>query len=74
MTLRRRLLPATVVALAICAGLAATAEALHLQAGDIVVEAEGGFAPQALPRHESAPITLHGGGSISTASASCHRS
>jgi hypothetical protein len=48
--------------------LATVAHALHLQIGDIVVEAEGGFAPKALPRHENAPITLHGGGSISTLS------
>jgi hypothetical protein len=47
---------------------ATAAQALHLQAGDLVVEAEGGFSPKALPRHQDAPITLHGGGSISTAS------
>jgi hypothetical protein len=47
---------------------ASAAYALRLQIGDIVIEAEGGFAPRALPRHENAPITLHGGGSISTAS------
>jgi hypothetical protein len=55
--------PAAAAALA-----AGTADALHLQVGDIVIEAEGGFAPEALPRHENAPITIHGGGSISTAS------
>jgi hypothetical protein len=65
---RRRLLAATALVLLACGGLATVAQALHLQAGDIVVEAEGGFAPKALPRHEDAPITLHGGGSISTAS------
>lgn len=47
---------------------AAAAQALHLQVGDLVVDAEGGFSPKALPRHQDAPITLHGGGSISTAS------
>lgn len=47
---------------------AATAFALELRAGDLIVSAEGGFAPRALPRHENAPITLHGGGSISTVS------
>jgi hypothetical protein len=70
---RRRSRPArllgALLALALLAALAAgTADALHLQIGDIVIEAEGGFAPQALPRHENAPITIHGGGSISTAS------
>jgi hypothetical protein len=33
-----------------------------LRAGDIIVSAEGGFAPRALPRTENAPITIHGGG------------
>jgi hypothetical protein len=54
--------------LVIFLAVASLADALHLQVGDIVVEAEGGFAPKALPRHQDAPITLHGGGSISTAS------
>ena len=44
------------------------AQALHLQIGELVVQAEGGFAPKALPRHRDAPITIHGGGKISTAS------
>jgi hypothetical protein len=68
MRCRRRLLVATGLALVAFAGLATVAHALHLQLGEIVVEAEGGFAPQALPRHENAPITLHGGGSLSTTS------
>ncbi|MGA8744433.1 MAG: hypothetical protein WB507_01035 [Solirubrobacterales bacterium] len=48
--------------------LATSAYALKLTAGQIVIEAEGGFAPSALPKHENAPITLHGGGSVSTLS------
>jgi hypothetical protein len=48
--------------------LATAADALHLQAGDLVIDADGGFAPKALPRHENAPITLHGGGRLSTVS------
>ncbi len=47
---------------------AASAYALKLTAGQIIVEAEGGFTPTSLPKHENAPITLHGGGSISTTS------
>jgi hypothetical protein len=47
---------------------AASAFALEIRAGDIVIQAEGGFTPKALPRHEDAPIVLHGGGSISTVS------
>jgi hypothetical protein len=46
----------------------ATAYALTLRVGDIVVKADGGFSPQALPKHEDAPITLHGGGKLSTTS------
>jgi hypothetical protein len=66
--LRRRLVFA-IAALASLACVAATAAyALELRAGDIIVSAEGGFAPKALPKHENAPITLHGGGKISTAS------
>ena len=62
--LRRALLAVLVLALA----TAATAQALHLQIGDLVVEAEGGFAPRALPRAHDAPIKIHGGGKISTES------
>jgi hypothetical protein len=65
---RGRLLAATAAALSLLAVGAGAADALHLQIGNVVVEGEGGFAPKALPRHENAPITLHGGGSISTAS------
>ena len=48
--------------------MAAAAGPIHLRAGDILIKAEGGFSPQALPRNRNAPITLHGGGSISTVS------
>jgi hypothetical protein len=64
----RGLLLACGLALLAFAAAAAVAQALHLQVGNIVVDAEGGFAPKALPRHHDAPITLHGGGSISTLS------
>jgi len=47
---------------------AANASALQIIAGPIIIDAEGGFSPTALPKHENAPITLHGGGSISTVS------
>lgn len=58
---------ASILALALLT-LATAAYALRLQVGDIVVQAEGGFAPKALPKHENAPITLHGGGRLSTVS------
>ena len=31
-----------------------------------MLDAEGDFAPKALPKHENAPITTHGGGTLST--------
>jgi hypothetical protein len=64
---RKALLTATLT-LALIAALAATASALKIRAGDILITAEGGFSPTALPKHENAPITLHGGGTISTVS------
>jgi hypothetical protein len=45
-----------------------SASARQLRAGELIIDAEGGFAPKALPRHEDAPITIHGGGKISTVS------
>ncbi|HET7444209.1 MAG TPA: hypothetical protein VFJ57_06080 [Solirubrobacterales bacterium] len=48
--------------------VAGTASALVLRLGDLVVDAEGGFTPTALPKHEDAPITLYGGGKASTVS------
>ena len=48
--------------------VASAAYALTIRVGDIVINAEGGFSPKALPKHENAPITLRGGGKISTAS------
>jgi hypothetical protein len=39
---------------------------IHIQAGNIVVDGEGGFTPTALPRNVDAPIVLFGNGKIST--------
>jgi hypothetical protein len=47
---------------------AGAAYALVVQVGDIVITANGGFAPKALPKKRNAPITIHGSGSIKTAS------
>src|SRR5213079_1113455 len=47
---------------------AATASALVLEAGDLIVNANGGFAPTKLPKTEDAPIKLYGGGKASTKS------
>jgi hypothetical protein len=52
-------------ALAVLA-IGSSAAAIKLRAGNIIITAEGGFSPTRLPRHENAPITIHGGGKIST--------
>lgn len=48
--------------------LAGDAQGQRIRVGDIVLTADGGFSPTRLPRHEDAPITIHGGGRISTIS------
>jgi hypothetical protein len=70
----RRNIRALAVAVAAALVLVAAASALavkkvtkiHIQAGNIVVDGEGGFTPTALPRNVDAPITLFGRGKIST--------
>lgn len=66
--MRRTLLRAPVLAVAVLLITAGSALAIVLQVGDIVVTTDGGFAPTTLPRHEFAPIKLHGEGKIGTAS------
>jgi hypothetical protein len=39
---------------------------VHIQAGNIIVDGEGGFTPTALPKNVDAPIVLFGRGKIST--------
>jgi hypothetical protein len=48
--------------------LTAVASGLTVRAGDLILEAEGDFAPKALPKFEDAPITIFGGGKLSTLS------
>jgi len=48
--------------------LGGTAAALIVRVGDLVLDAEGGFAPTKLPKHEDAPIKIYGGGKASTKS------
>jgi len=54
--------------------LAATAAAVRdndmvrLRAGDLIIVGHGGFRPETLPKHRDAPITIYGGGKISTVS------
>src|SRR3954452_23385733 len=39
---------------------------VHLVAGNLVLDGQGGFAPTALPRNVDAPIKIFGNGKIST--------
>ncbi len=64
----KRTLIAAALALTLVGTAVGTAYALQIRAGDILITADGGFSPTALPRTHNAPITLHGGGSISTVS------
>ncbi len=65
-TLLRTALAVTVLALT----LVATASALHLQSGNVIIDGDGNFSPTTLPKHKLAPIKLHGYGKISTADGS----
>ncbi len=58
-----RILILTAVALLAMSGAAL---AIVLRAGSLEVVGEGGFTPTTLPKHEFAPITIHGEGSIGT--------
>jgi hypothetical protein len=66
--MQRKTLIVGAAALALAVVAIATANAVQLRAGDILITAHGGFSPKALPRKENAPISLHGGGKISTVS------
>lgn len=64
---RRKFLITALVALIVLA-VGSSADAIKLRAGDIIIYAEGRFSPTKLPKHENAPITIHGGGRITTVS------
>jgi hypothetical protein len=61
----RKALTVAALGLLVAAG---TATGLTIRAGDLILNASGGFAPTALPKHQDAPITIHGGGRLSTVS------
>jgi hypothetical protein len=65
--MRKKILAVTVLGLLVVAATA-TAFHVHVRAGDLVLDAEGGFEPKALPKFHDAPITTHGGGKLSTVS------
>jgi hypothetical protein len=56
------------LALVVLGLLTGVASAIVIHAGDLVINADGGFTPTTLPKHVDAPITIHGGGSLSTLS------
>ena len=64
--MRKSLLRTFAVAATVALVGAASALALRLELGNIVVVADGGFTPTTLPKREPAPIELHGYGKIST--------
>ena len=66
--MKRKTLLAGASALVVLLAAATAVSALTVRAGDIVLNADGGFTPTALPKHTDAPITLHGSGKVSTVS------
>lgn len=64
--MRKTLLRAHVLALVAVLAIVATAAAIRIEAGNIVVTTDGGFTPTTLPKKGFAPIKLHGFGKIDT--------
>ena len=64
----RTLLATAMLAVGVLAATATAGEVQHIRVGDLELIAEGGFSPTKLPKHENAPISLHGGGEIKTIS------
>jgi hypothetical protein len=57
----RKIVSRAVLAAGLIAAIAAgAAQGIELRAGKIIIVADGGFTPTKLPRHENAPIELHG--------------
>jgi hypothetical protein len=67
--MRKRVVIAALLGLlAVAATAMASSFHQHVVVGELVLDAEGGFSPNALPRHHDAPIVTHGGGKLSTLS------
>lgn len=64
--MRKTLLRTFCLVIVLAFAVVGSASAIHLQAGNITVEAEGGFTPTTLPKKGFAPIKLHGYSKIST--------
>ena len=66
--MKKRIVAGIVVLGLLAVAATASAFRVHVRAGDLILDAEGGFAPKALPKHKNAPIVTHGGGKLSTSS------
>ena len=64
--MRKNVLRTGVLAVIGVLAMTGVAAAIVLRAGSLEVVGEGGFTPTTLPKHETAPITLHGEGKIGT--------
>jgi hypothetical protein len=64
--MRRNVLRIGVLTIVAVLAMSGAALAIVLREGTIEVVAEGGFTPTTLPKHEFAPITIYGEGSIGT--------
>jgi hypothetical protein len=64
--MRKTLLRALAVSMALALAGAAVAGAIVLHVGNVIVTTDGGFAPKTLPRTTYAPIRIHGHGRVST--------
>jgi hypothetical protein len=64
--MRKNVLRTAVLTVVALLAMSGAALAIVLHEGPIEVIGEGGFTPTTLPKHETAPITLHGEGKIGT--------
>ena len=64
--MRKTLLRANVLGIALLLVVAGSAVAIKLEAANLVITTDGGFTPTTLPKKGYAPIKLHGYGKIST--------
>lgn len=64
--MRKNVLRMSILTVVGVLAMSGVALAIVLRAGSIEVVGEGGFSPTTLPKHEFAPITLHGEGRIGT--------
>jgi hypothetical protein len=64
--MRKNVLRTSVLTVIALLAMSGAALAIVLREGPLEVVGEGGFSPTTLPKHETAPIILHGEGSIGT--------